>query len=95
MEFGWDHNEAEKNKRKHKISFVEAATAFGDPLSVTAPDPHHSEHENRYLTVGISSLLRPLIIAHTIRNERIRIISARELTRREKKIYEEEIEKGQ
>lgn len=91
MEFEWDPNKAASNVSKHDVSFVEAATIFGDPLSITVPDPDHSWEENRYLTVGMSDRGRLLIVAHTEEDggTRVRIISARQLTRREKKAYEE------
>ena len=71
--------------------FEEAATVFDDPLSITVPDPDHSSDEDRYITVGTSHIGRPLIVAHTEEHsgDRIRIISARQLTRGERKAYEE------
>ena len=78
------------NLRKHGVSFAEAGTVFGDDLAITVPDPDHSKDEERYITVGWSNRRRLLIVAHTDRGERIRIISARELTRSERKAFEEE-----
>jgi len=95
MEFEWDPEKAAKNHRRHEVSFIEAATVFSDPLSITAPDPDHSLEENRYLTVGQSYRLRLLIVSHTEQGDRIRIISARELTRAEREAYEEEIQDGE
>lgn len=89
MEFEWDPAKAGANLRKHKVSFHEAATVFGDFLGVTAADPDHSAGERRYITVGRSTRGRLLMVAHTERRERIRIISARTLTPREKRAYEE------
>jgi uncharacterized protein len=63
---------------------------FGDNLAITVPDPDHSKNEDRYITIGWSDRRRLLMIAHTDRGGRIRIISARELTRSERKAYEEE-----
>jgi uncharacterized DUF497 family protein len=71
------------------ISFQEAATVFGDPLAVTYPDPAHSLSEERFITIGMSSAARVLIVAHVDRNENIRIISACKTTLREQKQYEE------
>ena len=88
MEFEWDIRKAAANLRKHGVSFEEAATAFGDYLSTTASDPDHSTEEGRYITVGLSNLGRLLIVAHSERGGRIRIISARTLTGREKRDYE-------
>ena len=93
LEFEWDPRKAAKNLRKHKVSFTEAATVFSDPFSVTSPDPDHSMEENRYIIVGMSKRLRPLIVSFAERGERVRIISVRELTRSERKTYEEEIRK--
>lgn len=89
MEFEWDPQKAAKNLRKHKVSFAEAATVFGDPLSATVTDPDHLEDEDRYIIVGMSHRFRPLIVSFVEWADRIRIISARELTRAERKAYEE------
>ena len=62
---------------------------FGDPLSVTFPDPDHSATEDRFITIGTSERGRVLVVSHTDRDDRIRIISARKATRRERKAYEE------
>lgn len=91
MDFEWDPRKATKNLRKHKVPFTEAATVFSDPLSATVPDPDYSEEEERYIIVGLSNRLRRLIVAFAERDDRIRIISARELTRGERRAYEEEI----
>lgn len=93
MDFEWDPKKAALNLKKHKVSFVEAATVFSDPLSVTAPDPDHSLEEDRYITIGFSKIQRLLIVAHTERADRVRIISARELTQTERLAYEEETPK--
>lgn len=89
IEFEWDPEKAKRNLKKHQVSFNEAATVFGDHLSMTFCDPDHSVDENRYITVGSSRLGKLLIVAHTDRDNRIRIISARKATRRERKFYEE------
>ncbi len=89
MNFDWDAGKATKNWRDHRVAFQEAVTVFGDTLSLTAPDPDHSLRENRYIIVGRSENDRLLIVAHTERTDGIRIISARELTRRERRQYEE------
>ena len=89
MNFEWDPDKAKQNRRKHRVSFHEAATVFGDPFSVTYPDPDHSASEQRFITVGMSSAGRVLIVAHLDRNEIIRIISARKTTQRERKQHEE------
>ena len=93
MEFEWNPKKAARNLRKHRVSFSEAATVFGDRLGTTVSDPDHSLAEDRYITVGMSSRRRLLMVAHTERGERIRIINARELTRAERDAYEEETKK--
>ena len=90
LAFEWDTDKAKRNLGKHKVAFEEAATVFEDILSVTFPDPDHSVGENRYLTIGASRWRRILVIAHTNRGDRIRIISARKATRKERIFYEEE-----
>jgi uncharacterized DUF497 family protein len=89
MEFEWDPNKATKNFTKHHVSFREAATVFRDPLSITFDDPDHSDDEARFITIGSSIGGRILMVAHTDRNDRIRIISARETTRSEREFYEQ------
>jgi uncharacterized DUF497 family protein len=89
MEFEWNPDKAELNLEKHGISFQEAATEFNDPLSVTFPDPEHSIGENRYVIIGISRFEQLLVVSHTDQGEKVRIISARKATRRERKFYEE------
>ncbi len=89
MDFEWDPKKDTANQRKHGISFREAATVFEDVLSTTFPDQDHSSSEQRYLTIGLSTLGRLLVISHTERRDTIRIISARLVTRREKGFYEE------
>jgi len=89
MEFDWDERKATANTKKHGASFHEAATVFGDPLAITFADPDHSENEHRFLTFGLSESSRLLVVAHTDRDGKVRIISARLMTRHERKIYEE------
>lgn len=89
MNFEWDPEKAAQNRRKHGVPFHEAATVFGDPLAVTYHDPDHSITEQRFITVGMSSAGRVLVVAHTDRGENVRIISARKTTRRERENYEE------
>ncbi len=89
MEFDWDPQKATSNLRWHRVSFGEAATVFSDPLSVTAPDPDHSLDEDRFITIGLSHRGRVLMVAYTENGDRIRIISARALTRTERAQYEE------
>ena len=89
MVFEWDPSKADKNLRKHKVSFDEATSVFGDFLGTTVADPDHSHDEHRCITVGLSSRGRLLMVAHAERRERIRIISVRRLTPSERRAYEE------
>jgi uncharacterized DUF497 family protein len=89
MNFEWDRRKADSNLRKHGVSFDEAATVFLDPIAVSGPDPEHSVGEERYITFGLSRLGRLLAVCHTYRPGAIRIISARRVTRGERKLYEE------
>jgi uncharacterized DUF497 family protein len=89
MHFEWDPKKARVNRRKHGVTFEEASSALRDSLSATAYDPDHSEHEERFVTFGISSRRRLLTVAHTERGNAIRIISARPATTSERQIYEE------
>ena len=90
MNFEWHSKKAAKNLKKHKVSFKEAATVFGNPLSITYPNPDHSIDEDRFITIGESKQGRLIMVAHTERGDNIRIISAREATRQEREFYEEE-----
>lgn len=90
MEFEWDTQKAAHNHEKHGVDFLEAATVFDDPLSITYPDPDHSRDEERFIIIGQSKLGRLLIVAHMDRADATRIISARAVTNRERKLYESE-----
>lgn len=90
MSFEWDEKKAVSNLRKHGVSFEEASTALRDSFSATAHDPDHSEDEDRFVTLGVSSIGRLLAVAHTERGNNIRIISARLATKSERQIYEED-----
>jgi uncharacterized DUF497 family protein len=87
--FEWDSDKAKANLRKHGVTFDEATTVFGDPLSITIHDPHHSRRETRFLDLGLSHKGRLLVVAYTEKGETIRIISARPATPGERKKYEE------
>jgi hypothetical protein len=89
MDFEWDEAKADSNQRKHGVSFTEAMTVFADPLSLTGYDPDHSDDEDRYITMGLSAAGRLLVVSHTDRGEKVRIISAREAIRGEQKDYED------
>lgn len=89
MKFEWNSTKAAANKRKHGVSFDEGATVFADTLAYVFPDQDHSDDESRFLIIGISDAGRVLVVSHTDRQERTRIISAREATRKERMFYEE------
>ena len=89
MRFEWDPGKAVESLANHGVSVEEAATVFRDVLSATGADPDHSFDEERFVTFGISTRGRLLAIAHTDRDDTIRIISARPATPSERKIYEE------
>ena len=89
MRFEWDEKKASLNLEKHKVSFHEAATVFGDALALTFEDPDHSIGEYRFLTFGLAATGKYIIVSHTDIDDIIRIISARLMTKTERKIYEE------
>jgi uncharacterized protein len=89
LAFEWDPRKARANWARHRVSFEEASTVFGDALSLTIPDTLHSVGEQRYVTIGLSVQRRLVVVAHTDRPGGIRIISARKATRRERQAYEE------
>jgi hypothetical protein len=89
LRFEWDPRKAAENLTKHGVSFEEAATVFRDALSATGWDPDHSVEEERFITFGMASSGRLLAVAHTDRDDTIRIISARPVTSGERTIYEE------
>ena len=87
--FEWDSRKAKGNLEKHGVSFEEAVTVFGDPLSLNMLDPDHSVAESRYVILGLSGRYRLLVVCYVENGERTRIISARRPTRSETKDYEE------
>ena len=89
MDFEWNKSKAEINLKKHGVSFQEAATVFGDKLALTFNDPDHSIDEYRLLTFGVTRTGKYIVVSHTELDIKIRIISARQMTKQEKKIYEE------
>ena len=89
ISFVWDENKSKENLSKHKVSFKEAETAFLDPNARLIFDPDHSGSEDRFILLGISSLLRVLLVCHCYREDEkvIRIISARKANKNEQKQY--------
>ena len=88
LRFEWDERKAAANAAKHGISFVEAATAFGDPLSITIEDLGDFDAEQRFVLLGTTHNGKLVVVVHTERGDSIRIISARRATRREREQYE-------
>jgi uncharacterized DUF497 family protein len=89
LEFEWDSDKARANLERHGVSFGEASTCFGDTLSRTVSDPLHSNEEDRSVLIGQSFQGRILVVVHAERADRIRIISARRATAKERNDYEE------
>ncbi len=87
--FEWDPQKGATNFRKHGVTFDEAATAFGDPFGLVVDDPRHSNFESRSVLLGFSQTNRILAVMFTERGDRLRLISARPATRRERRHYEE------
>jgi len=90
VKFEWDDKKAADNVAKHGVSFAEAATAFGDPLSITIDDPGHWVEERRFVLLGQTYSGRLVTVVHAERGQTIRMISARLATKRERKTYEED-----
>jgi uncharacterized DUF497 family protein len=88
VEFEWDPAKAASNLSKQRVTFEEAVTVFGDPLASTITDPDHSEDEARFVTLGLSTNERLIVACHTDRGGRVRLVSARQATRRERRQYE-------
>ena len=87
--FEWDTEKARENEQKHGVGFPEASEVFDDDHSSTVQDPDHSVDEARHLIFGISKQGKSLVVSYTERGDRIRLISARAMTARERKAYEE------
>ena len=89
ISFIWDQQKDTENRRKHKISFKEAQTVFTDPNARMIFDPDHSDQEDRFVILGISSALRLLVVCHCYSENDmvIRIISARKATKQEQNQY--------
>lgn len=89
LQFEWDLKKAEENLRDHGVSFEEALTVFRDPLARIIDDPDHSADERREIIIGHSDKPRLLLVSFTERSPKIRIISARSATKRERRDYEQ------
>lgn len=91
LTFEWNERKSRENLQKHGVAFEIAATVFGDPNSITVYDETHSQDEDRFVTIGLSVYGIVMVVVHTDRGSRIRIISARKATAKEKRQYEEGI----
>ncbi len=91
MSFEWDEEKAKSNIDKHGISFDEATSVFDDPLFLTFADPAHSIQEQRFVIMGESARGRLLVVAYTERADTTRLISARSVTKKERKAYESDL----
>ena len=87
--FEWDPLKAKNNLLKHQVTFEEASSIFNDPQFITFLDDEHSTNEERYISIGISNRNRVLMVGHTERKDKVRIISARKATDNEEKFYQE------
>jgi hypothetical protein len=89
LTFEWDEQKDLSNQRKHGVSFDEAKSVFGDPRSITIVDAQHSDDEDRYIDLGISSRGRLIVVSYTERGPNVRLISCRKATKSERKTYEQ------
>ncbi len=89
--FEWNPNKAANNLKKHEITFDEATTVFQDTLSLTIDDPLHSADEERLIIIGMSHKNRILVVVHTEREDKVRIVSARKATNHERRYYESNV----
>ena len=89
LTFEWDEVKSKVNLQKHKVSFEEGKTIFNHPFLFTFPDNVHSSNEDRFINIGLSANGLILVLTHTERQDKIRIISCRKATARERKFYEE------
>ncbi|HSR67422.1 MAG TPA: BrnT family toxin [Acidobacteriota bacterium] len=89
MDFEWDPAKARANESKHGVSFFEASQVFGDDHSSSFRDPDHSIGESRFLIFGLSRRGRHMVVSYAERDDRIRLISARKMTPRERRVYEQ------
>lgn len=87
--FEWDPEKARENEQSHEVTFSEASEVFEDDHSSSVADPDHSLEEDRYLIFGVSKGGRYLVVSYTERGDRIRLISARLMTPRERRAYEQ------
>jgi hypothetical protein len=87
LTFEWDEEKARRNELKHGVTFEEARTIFNDPFAMTISDPEHSDEEERWLDIGLSTKGRLLVVWYTERGENIRITGCRRATKAEMRTY--------
>jgi uncharacterized DUF497 family protein len=87
--FEWDQGNADKNWESHGVARAEAEQVFFNVPLVLTPDPEHSQVEDRYYGLGVTDLGRALFFVFTVRSELVRVISARDMSRRERRVYDE------
>jgi hypothetical protein len=87
--FQWDEGNADKNRTTHGVTRAESEQVFFNVPLVLAPDPPHSRAEDRYYSLGVTDAGRALFVVFTIRGELVRVISARDMSRRERRVYEQ------
>ena len=92
--FDWDEGNREKIWAKHRVSNLECEEVFFNNPLVVRPDPAHSTDEHRFFALGRTDGARPLFVALTIRGDRVRVITARDMTNRELEVYRDRIKKG-
>lgn len=95
IRFEWDERKNAQNRRKHGVSFEEAQSVFHDEFALLVPDPAGARSEERFVLLGLSSMLRILVVCHCVRSagDRIRIISARKANRSEQDVYRHRLER--
>lgn len=94
LDFDWDTHNTNKIWEKHNVRFAEAEEVFFDIDLIILPDPTHSVAEERYIALGKTKTGRPLFVVFTKRPEKIRVISARDMSRKERGKYNEQTKKG-
>lgn len=95
MEFVWDEGNQYKNWKKHKVSSQECEEVFEDEVKKIFQDPVHSETEDRYILIGVTKNTRLLFIIFTMRGKKVRVISSRDLNKKERGLYEEKVDSSQ
>ncbi len=93
IDFDWDKANSEKNDHKHGVFYKEAEEVFTNDDLIIVPDTRHSQHEERHYVYGLTNENRRLLIAFTVRNHKVRVITARNMSKKERAWYDKEIKK--